>query len=145
MLVLDLPQIYTCPTASILLQTLTRLAIKPASWRVGADFDRGSEDDVAPIDEHGIPKYLTSIISNKLQWIEDEDDRERIWEAASARLSERSGRSGKPDDCVSCPPNCLKFSCFMNGESPSLPLSHYHDGRAARTSSIKSKPLFQVS
>ena len=101
MLVLDLPQIYTRPSASILLQTLARLAIKPASWRVGTEFDRGSEDDIAPIDEHGIPKYLTSIISNKLEWIDDEDDRERIWEAASARLSERSGRTGKLDDCLS--------------------------------------------
>ena len=98
MLVLDLPQIYTRPSASILLQTLARLAIKPPSWTVGTENDRGSEDGLAPIDEHGIPKYLTSIISNKLQWIEDEDERERIWEAASARLSERSGRTGKPKD-----------------------------------------------
>lgn len=98
MLVLDLPQIYTRPSASILLQTLARLAIKPSSWTAGAEFDRGSEDDVAPIDEHGIPQYLTSIISNELLWIEDEDDRERVWEAASARLSERSGRTGKPED-----------------------------------------------
>ncbi|CAF9925011.1 MAG: hypothetical protein HETSPECPRED_005720 [Heterodermia speciosa] len=93
--VLDLPQIYTRPSASILLQTLARLAIKPSSWTAGAEFDRGSEDDVAPIDEHGIPQYLTSIISNELLWIEDEDDRERVWEAASARLSERSGRTAQ--------------------------------------------------
>ena len=97
MLVLDLPQIYTHPSATTLLQTLTRLAIKPSSWSVGAENDRGPEDGRAPIDEHGIPKYLTSIISNELQWIEDEDERERVWEAASARLSERSGRTGEPE------------------------------------------------
>ncbi|KAL8787194.1 MAG: hypothetical protein Q9195_007885 [Heterodermia aff. obscurata] len=91
--VLDLPQIYTHPSASILLQTLTRLEIKPSSWSVGVEHDRESGEDVAPIDEYGIPKYLTSIISNELQWVEDDDERERVWEAASARLSERSGRT----------------------------------------------------
>ena len=49
------------------------------------------------IDEDGIPQYLTSIIASRLHWIEDEDEREQVWEMASARLSERSGRTGELD------------------------------------------------
>jgi hypothetical protein len=39
---------------------------------------------------------LTSIISSALHWIENEDLRDQIWAAASARLSERSGRTAMP-------------------------------------------------
>jgi hypothetical protein len=39
---------------------------------------------------------LTSIVSNELRWIKDEADREEIWEQASLRLAERSGRTGMP-------------------------------------------------
>lgn len=46
------------------------------------------------VDEQGVPKYLTSIVGSSLDWIADDVTREQIWEAASARLSERSGRSG---------------------------------------------------
>ena len=41
-----------------------------------------------------MPKYLTGIIASSLAWIEDEGAKEQIWEAAAARLSERSGRTG---------------------------------------------------
>ena len=68
--------------------------MKPASWYVGAESDDADSDEAADIAEDGIPKYLTSIIASPLQWIE-ETSREAIWEAASARLSERSGRAGK--------------------------------------------------
>ena len=44
----------------------------------------------------GIAKYLTSIIASQLAWIPDDVEKERIWEMASARLSERSGRTGMP-------------------------------------------------
>ncbi len=45
-------------------------------------------------DPPGLTRYLTSIISSQLSWIEDEATRERIREAASRRLSERCGRMG---------------------------------------------------
>jgi predicted nicotinamide N-methyase len=44
----------------------------------------------------GVTRYLTSIISSDLRWIEDEEAQEEIWSQASLRLSERSGRSGMP-------------------------------------------------
>ena len=44
-----------------------------------------------------MPSYLTKIVSSPLAWIEDDDDKERIWEAAAQRLSERSGRTAMGD------------------------------------------------
>jgi len=55
----------------------------------------------ARVDEDGVPKYLTGIVSSSLSWIEDEDARERIYESASARLAERAGRTGKLVDFFS--------------------------------------------
>ncbi|KAL9584609.1 MAG: hypothetical protein Q9212_002014 [Teloschistes hypoglaucus] len=69
-----------------LLSTLDRLEVKAASWE--------NNDSGPQINEDGLPSYLTSIVASKLAWIEEEVIREQIWEAASVRLSERSGRSG---------------------------------------------------
>ena len=86
--VFDLPQLYSRPSAFILLTALGSLRIRSSVWeavkaQTGAD-----------IEEHGIPSYLTSIISSTLAWIEDDDEKEQIWESAGTRLSERCGRSG---------------------------------------------------
>ena len=73
------------------MNTLELLAIKPTSWDPQNRLNgHGAE---AVIDEAGIPKYLTGIVASQLSWIDDER-REEIWEAASSRLSERSGRTG---------------------------------------------------
>lgn len=85
--VLDLPQLYARPTASEILQTLQLLEIKPPSW------NHDSCQQKNQVSEEGIPKYLTGIVASKLSWV-DEDRREEIWETASKRLSERSGRTG---------------------------------------------------
>ncbi|KAL8635245.1 MAG: hypothetical protein Q9228_007245 [Teloschistes exilis] len=79
--VLDLPQLYTKPSAAELLSTLDRLEVKAASF----DNNDGNNGPV----EDGLPNYLTSIVASKLAWI-DEVTKEQIWEAASLRLSERS-------------------------------------------------------
>ncbi|KAL8924349.1 MAG: hypothetical protein Q9208_004131 [Pyrenodesmia sp. 3 TL-2023] len=88
--VLDLPQLYKRPTAAELLATLKRLHLKPFCW----DDTEVSEHD--RVEEEGLPSYLTSIIASSLAWITDDVVKEQIWEAASARLSERSGRSAIP-------------------------------------------------
>ncbi|KAL8638033.1 MAG: hypothetical protein Q9226_009042, partial [Calogaya cf. arnoldii] len=84
----DLPQLYTRPSSASLLSTLEQLKIKPATW--------GDDEATSHHDEANLPRYLTSIIASSLAWIEDESVREQIWEAASSRLSERSGRSAIP-------------------------------------------------
>lgn len=45
------------------------------------------------VNPEGVARYLTTIVSSSLQWIADDDAREEIWNQASLRLSERSGRT----------------------------------------------------
>lgn len=95
--VLDLPQLYTKPTASILLATLADLSTEPLSWDATS---RSMSGPVTPvrrrrkIRSEGVPAYLTKIIASPLAWIADDAEKEQVWEAASRRLSERSGRTG---------------------------------------------------
>ncbi|EXJ83655.1 hypothetical protein A1O1_07279 [Capronia coronata CBS 617.96] len=55
--------------------------------------DRARRVEVA---EQGVPRYLTSIVSSSLYWIDDDEAKDSIWTAASARLSERAGRNAMP-------------------------------------------------
>ncbi|MDI1490399.1 MAG: Protein-lysine N-methyltransferase rrg1 [Ramalina farinacea] len=87
--VLDLPQIYTKPPFSAIHSTLASLTLHPESWSTPSSFHA-----LPPINEEGIPAYLTRLISSPLAWLSSDAEREEIWEAASKRLSERSGRSG---------------------------------------------------
>jgi predicted nicotinamide N-methyase len=99
--VLDLPQIYTKPSAETLLDTLSLLATAPPSWEHDKTtdlVDEGSNEYNAShaatqVNPEGVTRYLTSIISSGLLWVQDESTREQIWDQASSRLSERSGRT----------------------------------------------------
>lgn len=100
--VIDLPQLYTKPNATSLLSTLADFSSQPPSWeatpRTGTPRTPLSGFSTPlrksrKVKHEGSARYLTSIIGSDLAWIEDEVVRESIWEAASQRLSERSGRS----------------------------------------------------
>lgn len=91
-LVFDLPALHTRPPATVLLDVLNALAIKPPTFD-GARHGEEPGPSRLRVD-HSLARYLTGIISNQLGWIEKESLREEVWELASARLSERSGRSG---------------------------------------------------
>lgn len=86
---LDLPQLYQRPSGQALLSVLTDLSLQPPSW----DKVANASAKRRKIKSEGIPSYLTKIVSSSLGWIESDDEREQIWEAASQRLSERSGRT----------------------------------------------------
>lgn len=95
--VLDLPQLYTRPSAATLLNVLEDLTSEPPSW----DSAPPSPSHPSALTSHrkrivqseGLASYLTKIVSSPLAWIEDEVQKELVWEAASRRLTERSGRS----------------------------------------------------
>ncbi|KAL4795715.1 VPS28 protein-domain-containing protein [Aspergillus venezuelensis] len=89
---LDLPQIYTKPSGTELLKTLALLTIKPRTF--GSTADEPVKGRV--VESTGLTRYLTSIIASPLLWLETDELREAIWDAASARLSERSGRTAMP-------------------------------------------------
>ena len=90
-LVLDLPQIYTKPSGTELMKALDLLAIKPRSFSTDAheDVERPS------VQPAGVTHYLTSIVASPLSWLDTDQLREAVWDAASARISERSGRTGR--------------------------------------------------
>lgn len=87
--VYDLPQLYTKPSAEIILKTLDLLSIGPVSFS-------GSTEGRPIVSDQGLPRYLTTIISSSLSWIASDEQRDLIYASASARLAERSGRSALP-------------------------------------------------
>ncbi|TKX20615.1 hypothetical protein C1H76_7203 [Elsinoe australis] len=104
--VYDLPQIHTKPSAKSLLDTLSLLSVESRSWEVtpprtpGRTTPRGTSGANTParqpkrkVRADGVPQYLTKIVSSRLAWIDDDADKEQIWNTASVRLSERSGRT----------------------------------------------------
>ncbi|KAJ6121096.1 hypothetical protein N7523_005376 [Penicillium sp. IBT 18751x] len=89
--VLDLPQIYTKPSGTDLIKALALLTLQPRTFGTTAEVAKGPAVQPA-----GVTRYLTSIIASPLSWLETEELREAVWDAASARLSERSGRAAMP-------------------------------------------------
>ncbi|KAK4555939.1 Protein-lysine N-methyltransferase rrg1 [Recurvomyces mirabilis] len=103
--VLDLPQLHTRPTTKTLLSTLDDLSSQPPSWeatpRNGTPRTRSGASTPArkkrKVRSEGVPAYLTRIVANPLVWIENDEEKERIWETAARRLAERSGRTAMGD------------------------------------------------
>ncbi|KAF2155292.1 hypothetical protein K461DRAFT_292164 [Myriangium duriaei CBS 260.36] len=118
--VLDLPQIHTRPSAMTLLDTLSLLSVESRSWEVtpshtpGYGTPRafsGANTPLRPkrkVRAEGVPQYLTKIVSSHLGWIADDEDKEKIWDTASVRLSERSGRTARGAFTRSFPVPVLK-------------------------------------
>jgi predicted nicotinamide N-methyase len=92
--VLDFPQLYQKPSAHHLLVALSLLKRHPRSWKNTSE-DVSSNPSIN-IDPKGVTQYLTSIVASSLKWIRSDEEKEQIWEEASLRLSERSGRSAMP-------------------------------------------------
>ncbi|KAJ5167445.1 uncharacterized protein N7482_006226 [Penicillium canariense] len=89
--VFDLPQIYQKPSGTDLIKALALLALQPRAFGTSAEAVKGPAVHPA-----GLTRYLTQIISSPLSWLETEELREAVWDAAGARLSERSGRAAMP-------------------------------------------------
>jgi D-xylulose reductase len=88
-----LPQLYTKPSGNQLTEALESLKLSVLSWDVDGAAKKNAT--LSPsLDDRALSTYLTSIIASSLKWIESDELREQVWEQASARLSERSGRSG---------------------------------------------------
>jgi hypothetical protein len=78
------------PSGTELLQTLDLLTIKPRNFGVSPH----ESVKRRTVESTGLTRYLTSIIASPLSWLDTDELREAIWDAAAARLSERSGRTG---------------------------------------------------
>ncbi|KAK2592374.1 Protein-lysine N-methyltransferase rrg1 [Conoideocrella luteorostrata] len=92
---LDLPQIHEQPSPSVLITTLQSLELQPPVWNLRRHSDMLAEQEsLASARKADMTPYLVTIIQSPLSWIEDDDEKERIWDLASKRISERGGRSG---------------------------------------------------
>ena len=89
--VYDLPQMYSRPKGADILKALELLETRPRSFSIHPGEGKKNQRVV----ETGVSQYLTSIISSSLSWLQSDEVREAVWDAASARLSERSGRTGR--------------------------------------------------
>ncbi|PLB44634.1 VPS28-domain-containing protein [Aspergillus steynii IBT 23096] len=92
--VLDLPQIHTKPSGTEILRALDLLAIKPRSFGSSSKTQEAAKG--RSVHPAGITRYLTTIISSSLSWLDTDELREAVWDATSARLSERCGRTAMP-------------------------------------------------
>ncbi|KAH8433557.1 S-adenosylmethionine-dependent methyltransferase [Aspergillus melleus] len=92
--VLDLPQIHSKPSGTEILRALDLLAIKPRSFGTTSKIREAAK--VRSVHPAGITRYLTTIISSPLSWLDTDELREAVWDATSARLSERCGRTAMP-------------------------------------------------
>ncbi|RDW87735.1 hypothetical protein BP5796_03429 [Coleophoma crateriformis] len=96
--VLDLPNVYQKPSYATLKEILSRLKVKPPTWR-GEELEAALAEDTK-----AISSYLSIIASNPLKWFSNDVDedtamerREEIWDEASKRIAERCGRSAMPE------------------------------------------------
>lgn len=93
---LDLPQVWQKPAFAALLKALQDLQVDPPVWNLKTSrTEILKEQHTSSQHPREIAAYLGTIVGSELVWIEDEEDREVIWEEASRRLSERCGRSGR--------------------------------------------------
>lgn len=115
----DLPQLWQQPPFEALLCGLRQLRLAPPIWNTsgGSSQTASSDSLTSSEDGHGedegeggdewfshrdqaqsrrdVAIYLSSIVGNPLQWLDDDDQREQVWEEASRRLAERCGRTGE--------------------------------------------------
>ena len=75
--------------------------------------DRDGPRPVIRIPNKDVAQYLTFIISSRLMWIEDEEQKEQIWNLASIRLNERAGRTAMPER-VRCYPILRRTRTWSN-------------------------------
>jgi hypothetical protein len=95
--ILPFPPLWQKPAYEHLLGYLEELEVKPLVWgvNVSTPADIMGYESLRSQDRREISRFLSSVISSNLTWIEDEDQREEIWNTASRRLAERCGRTGR--------------------------------------------------
>ncbi|KAK4136541.1 hypothetical protein BT67DRAFT_416686 [Trichocladium antarcticum] len=90
----ELPHLWQKPAYSVLLACLETLHVEPRVWGIGASRTSILQAQAATAhDRRETVAFLSAIIKSSLPWLDGDDEREVIWEAASKRMSERCGRT----------------------------------------------------
>ncbi|KAI0151617.1 putative methyltransferase-domain-containing protein [Xylariaceae sp. FL1272] len=91
----DFPQVWERPIFEDLIACLEKLHLKPPIWNSTAPSRTALENNESSArTRREVTSYLSSIVSSGLSWIDDDDQKERVWDEASRCLSERCGRAG---------------------------------------------------
>ncbi|KAK6074158.1 hypothetical protein SCUP515_06548 [Seiridium cupressi] len=92
---LDFPQVWQRPPYDDLIACLKKLYVQPPIWNPSTSKRVILEDHENNARfRKEVATYLASIIKSDLRWIDDDEEKEAIWDEASRRLSERCGRAG---------------------------------------------------
>ncbi|CAJ2499989.1 Uu.00g028420.m01.CDS01 [Anthostomella pinea] len=91
----DFPQVWQKPSFEELLACLKSLHVEPPIWKptTSRKIILENRQDSARF-RREVTTYLSSVVSSSFAWIEDDDQKEVLWDEASKRLSERCGRVG---------------------------------------------------
>ncbi|CAH0014423.1 unnamed protein product [Clonostachys rhizophaga] len=92
----DFPQMWQRPSFDVLMEILQSLELSPPIWnhrRRGSEVVREQQETLNAQRKGEVTRYLSSVISSPLAWIDDEDQQEQLWTCASKRMSERCGRT----------------------------------------------------
>ncbi|KAI2616026.1 hypothetical protein GGR54DRAFT_649679 [Hypoxylon sp. NC1633] len=109
----DFPQVWQKPSAEELLASLKRLQVDPPVWnpntprKIILDTYRNAAQF-----HRELSAYLSSIIKSNLGWIQDDDEKEALWDQASRRFSERCGRTAMGEITRRWPFNRQRSSPF---------------------------------
>ena len=92
----SLPELWQKPAFSELLEALQNLRVEPPIWnlKISRAEILKKQQEVTAHQRREVLSLLSDIIKSSLAWLENDDQREEIWEEASKRLSERCGRTG---------------------------------------------------
>ncbi|KAK1755006.1 putative methyltransferase-domain-containing protein [Echria macrotheca] len=91
-----LTHLWQKPTFADLLACLQQLRVEPPVWNLKAsraEILQKQEEQQHAVDAREIVSFLSVIIKSSLAWLDDDDEREQIWDEASKRLAERCGRT----------------------------------------------------
>ncbi|KAK3947320.1 putative methyltransferase-domain-containing protein [Pseudoneurospora amorphoporcata] len=94
----ELPHLWQRPAYATLLDVLQRLRQEPRIWGLKESREEILKAQAASMAEAAfnrqeIISFLSSIIKSGLPWLDNDEQREDIWEEASRRLAERCGRT----------------------------------------------------
>ncbi|TLS28004.1 hypothetical protein PpBr36_00708 [Pyricularia pennisetigena] len=96
----DFPQMWQKPAFEDILECLLNLRVEPPIWKWNSkhsparlEDNQKKPQDLSESTRQAIARYLSSVISSPLSWLEDDEQRDALWTEAGRRLSERCGRA----------------------------------------------------
>jgi hypothetical protein len=93
----DPPLLWQKPSFDVLHNYLESIRQDLPLWNASSNQGTADDEDIAERawQQKEAISWLSTLVSSRLGWLEDEEQREQVWTEASQRLAERCGRTGK--------------------------------------------------